>query len=55
MAKISFINRSTGKKYTADTKRVEAIKKNTLLANKFTFEKEEEKPAEPKTTNSKTA
>lgn len=48
MAKIKFVNKSTGKEYTADSKDVAMLKKNPVLANAYSYEAEEAKPADPK-------
>lgn len=50
MAKIKYVNKATGKEYSGDSKDVEILKKNPVLANAYTFEKEEAKPDSPKTT-----
>jgi len=49
MAKISFKNKSTGKVYSTDSEGVKQIKSNPVLANAYSFEAEEVKPADPKT------
>lgn len=48
MAKLSYQNRATGKSYTADAEDVKILKSNPVLANVYSFETEQEKPADPK-------
>lgn len=50
MAKIKYVNKATGKEYSGEAKDVEILKKNPVLSNAYSFEKEEAKPASPKTT-----
>lgn len=47
MAKLKYINKATGKSYTADAKDVAIIKANPKLKDAFTFEAEQSTPSEP--------
>lgn len=52
MAKIKYTNKVTGQTFTGDSKEIDILKKNPILSSAYTFEAEEEKPKEVKTTNS---
>ena len=49
MAKVKYVNKATGKSFTAEADDVAIIKANPVLKNRFTFEAEEAKPKDLKT------
>lgn len=53
MAKLKYTNKATGKTFTADAKDVQTLQANKMLKDAFTYEEEEAKPADLKTTTSK--
>lgn len=52
-AKRKVTNNVTGKSWMKDSKEVEALEINEILRGRFTFEKAQEVPSEPKKTENK--
>lgn len=46
MPKIKYVNKASGKTYTGDAEDIKILQSNKLMADRFSFETEAEKPKE---------